>query len=114
MNWLRILTLRVWIGLLRIERSMRLDAMLTTYSAAPEKLTADTVREVLADVDADIARAQARIETLKSERREPGTSPVWPLWLLAGALLLILIALHGVNAGKSSATKPQAIVWRYA
>jgi cytochrome c-type biogenesis protein CcmH/NrfG len=112
---LAIIALRVWIGLLRIERAARLDATLTTYGACPEKLTADLVREVLADVDTDIARAQARVETLRADRREPGTSPVWPVWLLAGGLLLVLIALHAwYNTGAPAAQKPQAIVWRYA
>ncbi|MBK5571797.1 hypothetical protein, partial [Ensifer sp. SSB1] len=96
MKTLKIIALRVWIGLLRIERSMRLDAMQTTYAASPERLTAEFVREVLADVDTDIERAHARIETMKEERREPGASPVWPVWLLAGWLvLMVLLALSG-------------------
>lgn len=111
MNWLRILILRLRLGLLRLERAMRLDAMLAMYAEAPAKLSAETVREVLRDVDGDIERAETELADLRRPRPYPGAA--WYAVMVAMVVVLLIAAVFG-ESRQAAGPSVQPTVWRQA
>ncbi len=112
-RFLKIQVLRVRLGLLRLERAMRLDAMLTMYAEKPLQLSAEIVREVLRDVDDDIAATELEIDGMRRPLPSANPGAAWYVVLLLMVAVLLVAAIVG-ESREPAGPSVQPTVWRQA